>query len=100
MFEKHICPICWAFQDPTTGKCLVCGKNYNYIYMPVPLNLAEDNGSLQDYCIPIQCNEKQGYLTFQGRVGLFTLPNSNPRFIIDIDTVFPEQELFTITMPL
>lgn len=21
-----ICPVCWAFQDPTTGKCLCCGQ--------------------------------------------------------------------------
>lgn len=21
-----ICPVCWAFQDPITGKCLHCGQ--------------------------------------------------------------------------
>ena len=34
MFESNICPVCWAFQDPNTGRCLVCGKRYNVLNIP------------------------------------------------------------------
>lgn len=32
--EPHICPVCWAFQDPDTGHCLVCGEKYYVLDMP------------------------------------------------------------------
>ena len=42
MFEKHICPVCWAFQDPNTGKCLVCGEKYYILNTPLlPLSPEE-----------------------------------------------------------
>lgn len=38
MGESGICPVCWAFQDPDTGKCLVCGKSYTVLNIePLPL---------------------------------------------------------------
>ena len=36
--EPNICPVCWAFQDPDTGKCLVCGEKYHILDVPVSLN--------------------------------------------------------------
>lgn len=35
MLEPNVCPVCWAFQDPNTGRCLVCGKRYNVLNMPL-----------------------------------------------------------------
>ena len=36
--EPNICPVCWAFQNPDTGKCLVCGEKYHILDVPVSLN--------------------------------------------------------------
>lgn len=32
--EPHVCPVCWAFQDPDTGHCLVCGEKYYVLDVP------------------------------------------------------------------
>jgi len=55
MFEKHICPVCWAFQDPDTGKCLICGKRYHILDIPEPIG---------DFIVPLS----NGFLTFKASV--------------------------------
>ena len=64
MGESGICPVCWAFQDPDTGKCLVCGKTYTILNIePLPL---KGFGRTQDFAIPIHDSTQNGYLTIQG----------------------------------
>ena len=64
MNESGICPVCWAFQDPDTGKCLVCGKTYTVLNIdPLPL---KGLGRTQDFAIPIHDSTKNGYLTIRG----------------------------------
>ena len=64
MNESGICPVCWAFQDPNTGKCLVCGKTYTVLNIdPLPL---KGFGRTQDFAIPIHDSTKNGYLTIRG----------------------------------
>ena len=36
--EPNICPVCWAFQNPDTGRCLVCDEKYHILDVPVSLN--------------------------------------------------------------
>ena len=33
--EPNICPVCWAFQNPDTGRCLVCGEKYHILDVPI-----------------------------------------------------------------
>lgn len=28
---EGLCPVCWAFQDPTTHKCLCCGREWHIV---------------------------------------------------------------------
>lgn len=79
MFEEHICPVCWAFQDPDTGKCLVCGKTYTVLNIePLPLR---GFGRTQDFAIPIHDLERNGYLTIQGCPEI-TIENSGRQNIV------------------
>lgn len=64
MNEPGICPVCWAFQDPKTGNCLVCGKTYTVLNIE-PLSL-KGFGRTQDFAIPIHDSTKNGYLTIRG----------------------------------
>lgn len=79
MFEEHICPVCWAFQDPDTGKCLVCGKTYTVLNIePLPLR---GFGRTQDFAIPIHDLDRNGYLTIQGCPEI-TIENSGRQNIV------------------
>ena len=99
MFEKHICPVCWAFQDPKTGKCLVCGKAYTIFDGP-PLNLFGSNCS-RNYCIPITHDNKIGYLIFTGRPCItqeFNGPTQTASFSFEMETPHPEDALFQVAL--
>ena len=99
MFEKHICPICWAFQNPKTGECLVCGKTYTIFDGP-PLNLFGSNCP-HNYCIPITYDNKIGYLTFTGRPYITQELDGSTRtasFLLEMDTLRPEDALFQVTL--
>lgn len=64
MFTEGICPVCQAFQDPATGKCLVCGRTYHVLVgEPLPL---DGYNRLQYYAIPVQYQNRVGYLTLCG----------------------------------
>ena len=79
MFEEHICPVCWAFQDPDTGNCLVCGKTYTVLNIePLPLR---GFGRTQDFAIPIHDLERNGYLTIKGCPEI-TIENSGHQNIV------------------
>lgn len=60
MLEEHICPLCNAFQDPDTGKCLICGKRYHILDIP---NAAESE-AVGDFIVPLS----NGFLTFKASV--------------------------------
>lgn len=62
MFEKHICPVCWAFQDPDTGECLVCGEKYYILNMPLLPLLPEEKTEIKPckYLLPFS----NGFITF------------------------------------
>lgn len=60
MLEEYICPLCNAFQDPDTGKCLVCGKRYYVLDIP---NAAESE-PVGDFIVPLS----NGFLTFKASV--------------------------------
>ena len=64
MFTEGICPVCQAFQDPATGKCLVCGRTYN-VLVGEPLSL-DGHNCLQYYAIPVRYKNHIGYLTLCG----------------------------------
>lgn len=79
MGESGICPVCWAFQDPDTGKCLVCGKSYTILNIePLPLN---GFGRTQDFAIPIHDSGRNGYLTIKGCPEI-TIENNGHRQIV------------------
>ena len=64
MFERHVCPICWALQDPDTGECLVCGEKYyilNVPLLPLPLS-SEEKTDIKPckYLLPFS----NGFITF------------------------------------
>ena len=99
MFEKHVCPICWAFQNPETGECLVCGKTYTIFDGP-PLNLFGSNRP-HNYCIPIIHDNKIGYLTFTGRPYItqeFNGTTQTASFSLEMDTPHSEDALFQVTL--
>ena len=43
MIEKGICPVCLAFQDPSTGECLACGKKYHILDIPTDISLRQSD---------------------------------------------------------
>ena len=99
MFEKHVCPICWAFQNPATGRCLVCGKAYTIFDGP-PLDLMGPN-HLQDYCVPVTYNGKTGYLTFRGKPYISNEQNGCnliSSFTLEMDAPQPEDSIFQLTL--
>ena len=65
MFEKYVCPECWAFQDPNTGKCLVCGKRHIQL-CEKPISLAANNEP-QWYSVPVKWQGRDGIVTFFGK---------------------------------
>ena len=84
MFTEGICPVCQAFQDPATGKCLVCGRTYN-VLVGEPLSLDEHN-RLQYYAIPVQYKNHIGYLTLCGEPKL------------NYDKLYGDEKKFTFTI--
>ena len=62
MPEDYICPVCLAFKDPATGVCLVCGKKYHSLDIPISL---EDGvaAKIADFIIPFQ----NGFITFKAK---------------------------------
>ena len=64
MNEPGICPVCWAFQDPNTGKCLVCDKAY--VVLDINPQSLNSMGILTDYAIPIKDKGSVGFLTIRG----------------------------------
>lgn len=62
MPEDYICPVCLAFKDPATGVCLVCGKKYHLLDIPISL---EDGAvaKIADFIIPFQ----NGFITFKAQ---------------------------------
>ena len=99
MFEKHVCPICWAFQNPATGCCLVCGRAYTIFDGP-PLNLFGSNRS-HNYCITITTDNIICYLTFTGRPYItqkFDGPTQTASFSLEMDTPHSEDALFQVTL--
>lgn len=73
MLEEHICPLCNAFQDPDTGKCLICGKHYHVLDIPN----AADSSPTGDFIIPLS----KGFLTFKALVEMVI--EENTEAIID-----------------
>lgn len=69
MGESGICPLCNAFQDPDTGKCLVCGKRYYVLDIP---NVTDHN-PIGDFIIPLS----NGFLTFKASVEMAVEENTN-----------------------
>lgn len=98
MYEPNICPVCWAFQNPETKKCLVCGKAYN-TFVGEPINLDEGN-YITDYCIPIIHRGKKGYLTIRGLPSLTgMMDNSKYSFSFNIENhCSNEDEACAITL--
>ena len=84
MFTEGICPVCQAFQDPATGKCLVCGRAYN-VLVGEPLSLDEHN-HLQYYAIPVRYQNHIGYLTLCGEPKL------------NYDKLYGDEKKFTFTI--
>lgn len=41
----NICPVCWAFQDPDTHKCLCCGHTWH-----ITLKVSENQAIAKDEC--------------------------------------------------
>lgn len=60
MFEKHICPVCLAFQDPDTGECLVCGKKYHILDIPTDIDLQQNDNNPIDFIVHFN----NGFMTF------------------------------------
>ena len=60
MLEEHICPLCGAFQNPDTGKCLICGKHYHVLDIPN----TSDREPIGDFIVPLS----NGFLTFKASV--------------------------------
>ena len=98
MGESGICPVCWAFQDPDTGNCLVCGKSYTVLNIEsLPL---KGFGRTQDFAIPIHDSGRDGYLTIRGCPEI-NIENSGHRqvinFSIEAKPLFPnDKEIFSI----
>ena len=69
MLEERICPLCNAFQDPDTGKCLVCGKHYHVLDIP---NAAESE-PIGDFIVPLS----NGFLTFKASVEMTIEENTD-----------------------
>ena len=51
MIEKGICPVCLAFQDPSTGECLACGKKYHILDIPTDINLRQSDNNPMDFIV-------------------------------------------------
>lgn len=97
MFTEGICPVCQALQDPTTGKCLVCGRTYHVLVgEPLPL---DGYNRLQYYAIPVQYQNRMGYLTLCGepKLSYDTLISGEKRVIFTIEA-YPEadSQLFSV----
>lgn len=97
MSESGICPVCWAFQDPDTGDCLVCGKTYTVLNIePIPLR---GFGRTQNFAIPITDNSKPGFLTVQGNPKI-TVENTGQRtqvrFDIEAQSYGRDNKIFSI----
>lgn len=63
------CPLCNAFKDPDTGKCLVCGKNYHVLDIPTNSN---NEFFAADFLMPF----KNGFITFQAAPRIEVIPTS------------------------
>lgn len=63
------CPLCNAFKDPDTGECLVCGKNYHILDIPMDSN---NEYLAADFLIPF----KNGLITFQATPRMEVIPKS------------------------
>lgn len=59
--EPNICPLCWAFQNPNTGECLVCGKHYHLLDVPIT---SFSEPCVGDFVVPLP----NGFLTFKASV--------------------------------
>lgn len=79
MFEKHICPVCWAFQDPNTGKCLVCGEKYYILNVPLQ-SLSSDEKQPSKYLLPFI----NGFITFTSCPTMETTQNNEVSLYGDI----------------
>lgn len=104
MLESNICPVCWAFQDPNTGRCLVCGKRYNVLN--IPLITAPCQGTIIDsFVIPYP----DGNLIFDASVtmeccaadafndaSLQIVPTSKAQIVFDLKPDKDTNALFTI----
>ena len=99
MFEKHVCPVCWAFQNPKDGRCLACGKSY-IILMNEPVDIYGDNPP-RDYCMPVIMHGKYGILTFQGALALNSVVDNYTQtfsFTIDITPETKDNALYSLTL--
>lgn len=78
MLEPNVCPVCWAFQNPDTGHCLVCGKRYNILNIPL---------------VTIPCQETI--------VGSFVIPYPNGNIIFDASVTMEcyAEDTFIIDTP-
>lgn len=61
--EPNICPLCWAFQNPNTGECLVCGKHYHLLDVPIT---SFSEPCIGDFVIPLP----NGFLTFKASAAM------------------------------
>ena len=62
MPEEYICPVCLAFKDPATGVCLVCGKKYHLLDIPMSLEDGAET-KITDFIVPFQ----NGFMTFKAK---------------------------------
>lgn len=96
MFTEGICPVCQAFQDPATGKCLVCGRAY-HVLVGEPLSLDECN-RLQYYAIPVRYKNYIGYLTLLGEPKLtYEVSDGEKNAVFTIEAVpDKDNQLFSV----
>lgn len=96
MFEEYICPECLAFQNPTTGECLVCGRRFTKLNVK-PIEIGEDTAP-DWYYLPINWGNKKGFTTFYAKPS-FQIEsgsgNYSARLIFEIMGT-PEEELFKL----
>ena len=62
--EPHICPVCWAMQNPATGHCLVCGEKYNIL--DVPITFPSEEKPSAHFLVPFH----NGFITFYATADL------------------------------
>lgn len=98
MFEEYVCPECLAFQNPTTGECLVCGRKFTKLSTK-PIEICGDTAPSADwYYLPINWGNRKGFTTFYAKPSfqIESGPGSySARLVFEVMGT-PEEELFKL----